>query len=222
MKKYFDQLRPMERRLVIGVGVVLFIVANWVFVWPYLGEWGSLNSRYDKAAGDLKTFQQTIAQKPALERSISSYESGGEYVQPEDQAVNFMRTVQQQASASGFSIDSYSPHPTLKTNQFFVEQIQNITVHATDAQLVEFLYRLGTNAAMIRVVDLDLQPDQTRQRLGANIKLKASYQKTPKAPAAVAAPSTNAPAARTNAIAPKASALIPSAPVPKNSTPKSP
>ena len=28
MKKYFEQLRPMERRLVVGVAVILFIVTS--------------------------------------------------------------------------------------------------------------------------------------------------------------------------------------------------
>jgi hypothetical protein len=42
---------------------------------------------------------------------------------------------------------------------------------------------------MIRVRDLELQPDPPHQRLNANIKLVASYQKNP-APAPVAKNST--------------------------------
>jgi hypothetical protein len=45
---------------------------------------------------------------------------------------------------------------------------------------------------MIRVRDLELQPDQPRQRLVANIKLVASYQKNP--PAASAAKTSTAKA----------------------------
>jgi hypothetical protein len=73
-----------------------------------------------------------------------------------------------------------------------VEQVQNITVLATEEQLVDFLYKLGTGASMIRVRDLELQPDQPRQRLVANIKLVASYQKNP--PAASAAKTSTAKA----------------------------
>ncbi|MEY4917951.1 MAG: hypothetical protein RL616_1864 [Verrucomicrobiota bacterium] len=186
MKKFFAHLRPMERRLVIGVGVVLLIVLNAVFIWPHFSDWGNLTNRYTDAQQKLKTYQTAVAQKPELEKQVKNFESEGEYVAAEDQAINFMRTIQSQASASGFGIERYSP-TRMTTNQFFVEQVQNIQVHATEEQLVDFLYKLGSGASMIRVRDLTLQPDAARQRLGADIKLVASYQKNPK-------PATTAPA----------------------------
>lgn len=182
MKKYFDQLRPLERRLVIGVGVVLLIVLNWVFVWPHFSDWHNLSGRYADAQQKLKEYQAAIARKPELLRAIKVYQDDGVFVAPDDQAINFMRTIQQQASASGFGIQNYS-RTTMNTNQFFVNQIQTITISATEPQLVDFLYKLGSGASMIRVRDLEMQPDQPRQRLNASIKLVASYQKTPKAPA---------------------------------------
>ena len=178
MKKYFDQLRPLERRLVIGVGVVLLIVLNGVFVWPHFSDWASYRGRFDDANRKLKLYQAAVAQKPELEKQVKTYESEGEFVALEDQAINFMRTIQQQASASGFGIQNYS-RSMMRTNQFFVEQVQNITVSATEEQLVDFLYKIGSGASMIRVRDLELQPDQLRQRLNANIRLVASYQKNP-------------------------------------------
>ena len=40
----FDKLnlRPQERRLVVIVGMVLFVLINWWFVWPFFGEWGKV------------------------------------------------------------------------------------------------------------------------------------------------------------------------------------
>ena len=35
MNKYFSHLRPMERRLAVGVIVVVIVVLNWWFVWPH-------------------------------------------------------------------------------------------------------------------------------------------------------------------------------------------
>jgi hypothetical protein len=48
-----------------------------------------------------------------------------------------------------------------------------------DDQLVDFLYKLGSDASMVRVIDLELQPDGAHQHLNANIRLVASYQKNP-------------------------------------------
>jgi len=42
---------------------------------------------------------------------------------------------------------------------------------------VDFLYKLGSDASMIRVRDLELQPDPPRQKLNANVRLIASYQR---------------------------------------------
>src|SRR5208282_4286945 len=89
--------------------------------------------------------------------------------------------------ASGIAGVNYS-RSTMHTNEFFVEQVQNISVTATDEQLVDFLYKLGSGASMIRVRDLDLQPDGAHTRLNANIQLVASYQKNPAAPSRAAAP----------------------------------
>jgi hypothetical protein len=46
---------------------------------------------------------------------------------------------------------------------------------------VDFLYKLGSGASMIRVRDLELQPDAPHQHLNGNIRLVASYQKNPAA-----------------------------------------
>ena len=181
MNKYFTHLRPMERRLAVGVLVVLIIVLNAWLIWPHFHDWGSLQNRRRNAEQKLKLYQAAAAQYPAYETQMKSFEgSGGEYVAPEDQAINFIRTIQSQAAESGVGISSTSRQMT-NTNEFFVEQVQNITVSATDEQLVNFLFKLGSGASMIRVRDLELQPDNTRTRLNANIRLVASYQKKPPA-----------------------------------------
>lgn len=190
MKKFFAQLRPAERRLVIGVAVVLVVVLNGVFVWPHFSDWGKLTQRYEDSQRKLKLYQTAITQEPELKKQVGAFESEGEFVAQEDQAINFMRTIQSQASSSGFGIENFS-RSMMQTNQFFVNQIQNITVHATEEQLVKFLYEIGSGASMIRVRDLTLQPDQARQKLGADIRLVASYQKNPKAAAPVAPAAKN-------------------------------
>ena len=192
MKKYFDQLRPTERRLVVGVLVILFIVLNWFYIVPHFSDLSALHGRSDKAKLTLKRWQTAIAEKPELEKQVKQFESEGQFVALEDQGINFLRTIQLQATASG--ITSMNPsRPITHTNDiFFIEQVQNVNLTATDDQLVDFLVNLSTNAAMIRVRDLELQPDQSRQHLIANVKLVANYQKNP--PAAASAKTSTAKA----------------------------
>jgi hypothetical protein len=42
-------LRPFERRLLVGVLVVLLLVVNFVFIWPHFGDWAKTQDRLNKA-----------------------------------------------------------------------------------------------------------------------------------------------------------------------------
>jgi type II secretory pathway component PulM len=177
MKKYFAQLRPLERRLAVGVLVILFLVLNGLFIYPHFSDWGNLRNRMAEAEDKLKLFQTAIAQTPTYEARVNSLQSQGGFVAPEDMSVNMLRTIQSQSVQSGVGIINTSRQITHSDDAFFIEQVQNINVIATDAQLVDFLYKLGSGASMIRVRDLELQPDAIHQHLNANIRLVASYQK---------------------------------------------
>jgi Tfp pilus assembly protein PilO len=196
MKKYFAHLRPLERRLAVGAVVVLILVLNFVFIWPHFSDWSRLETRLKNARATLANYQATIAQATNYQAQVKSLEGQGEFVALEDQAINFMRTIQAQAEASGVGRANYSRSIMHTNDAFFIEQVQNINVVATDQQLVDFLYKLGSGASMIRVRDLELQPDGPRQHLNANIRLVASYQKNPAAPARAAAPANSRPATK--------------------------
>jgi hypothetical protein len=178
VKKFFAQLRPMERRLAVGVLVVFILVLNWVYIWPHFSDWGNLRHRLGDAQAKLKLYQTTILQTSNYEAQVKTFESQGEFVATEDMSVNFLRTIQSQALASGVGMVNPGRTLTRTNDAFFVEQIQNINVTATDDQLVDFLYKLGSDASMIRVLDLELQPDPPRQKLNASVKLVASYQRS--------------------------------------------
>ena len=181
MKKYFLQLRPLERRLAVGVLVILFLVLNGVFIYPHFSDWGILRHRLDAAQKKSKLYQAGITEAPAYEAQVRTLQSQGESVAAEDMSVNMLRTIQNQSAQSGVGIVN-QPRPITRTNDaFFVEQVQKISVIADDKQLVDFLYKLGSGASMIRVRDLELQPDTPHQHLNGNIRLVASYQKNPPA-----------------------------------------
>jgi Tfp pilus assembly protein PilO len=177
MKKFFAQLRPLERRLAVGVLVVFILVLNWVFIWPHFSDWSNLRHRLADARQKLKLYQTTVLQTSNYQAQVKGFESQGEFVATEDMSVNFLRTIQSQALASGVGMVNPGRPLTRTNDAFFVQQIQNINVTATDDQLVDFLYKLGSDVSMIRVLDLELQPDPPRLKLNANIKLVASYQR---------------------------------------------
>ena len=177
MKKFFAQLRPLERRLAVGVLVILILVLNWVFVWPHFADWSRLHRRLEDAQQKLALYQKTIQETSNYQALVTQFQNQGQFVAPEDQAVDFQRTIQSQASACGVGIASMS-RTTMHTNDaFFVEQNANVTVTATDEELVDFLYKLGTGASAVRVRELELQLDPSRQKLNARIQFVASYQR---------------------------------------------
>jgi Tfp pilus assembly protein PilO len=177
MKKFFAQLRPLERRLAVGVLVVFVLVLNWVFIWPHFSDWGNLRRRLDDARAKLDQYQKTISQTANYQTQVKGFESQGGVVASEDQSITFLRTIQSQALASGVGMSPAGPSLTRTNDSFFVEQIQNVNVSATDDQLVDFLYKLGSDVSMVRVRDLELQPDPQKQKLTARILLVATYQR---------------------------------------------
>jgi Tfp pilus assembly protein PilO len=177
MKKFFAQLRPLERRLAVGVLVVFLLVLNWVFIWPHFSDWSNLSRKLVAARQELQLYQETIAEKSGYEVKVKSFEQQGISVATEDPSINLLRTIQSQAAASEVQWGTMSQPPPRTNDAFFVEQVQNLNVSGTDKELVDFLYKLGSDASMVRVRDLDLQPDPPRQKLNARIRLVASYQR---------------------------------------------
>ncbi|HEX4263916.1 MAG TPA: hypothetical protein VH597_06215 [Verrucomicrobiae bacterium] len=224
MKEFFARLNPTERRFVVGVGVLFFLVANLVWVWPHFSDWGATKSRMNKAADNQATFQRGADKIPALKREIDKFQRQGDVVPQDDQAVQFVRLIQKQAAQSGvIIINMGSQRQSGSTNNpFFVEQNETITLQSQEKALVDFLYSLGAGTSLIRVKVLSVQPDQSHQQLTSRVTLIASYQRkapAPRsaAPAAAAAtpaakPPTPPPVSKPAAITNRAMTLPPPAP----------
>lgn len=184
MNGYLDRLnlRPFEKRLVVVVAAVLFLVLNWWFVFPHFSDWSRVQFRVAKARKTLDMFEKEIAQTNVFWRGIKQMESEGYSVAAEEQALHFATAREGVAAQSGVAIGQASKLTT-RTNQFFLELTQNISLQTKEQQLVNFLFNLGSSNSLIRVRDLTLKPDGPRQQLVANVKLVASYQKkTPTRP----------------------------------------
>jgi Tfp pilus assembly protein PilO len=138
----------------------------------------------DSATTKLQHYRSVVAEAPELKKQVSKFEISGGEVPAEEQGVNLMTKIQQQAAQSNVQIQNFGRIMSHTNDAFYVEQILSINVLATESNLVDFVYNLGTGPSMIRVRDLSLQPDPPHQRLLADIKLVASYRKTTAAPAA--------------------------------------
>ena len=196
MTNIFDKLklRPFERRLVVVIGIVLFLVSQFLFVWPKFGAVTRMDSRREQAKQQLAKFQDEIAQTNVFIADLRKLEGDGDAVPPEDQASDLMRTIQVQAQQSGVVPQNVSKAFTRTNDAFFLEQSVTVTTLSTEEQLLNFLYNLGAGNSLIRVRGLTLRPDQTRTKLSATVTLVASYQKKP-ATRAAAAPAATPPSA---------------------------
>jgi Tfp pilus assembly protein PilO len=177
-------LRPEERRLIVAVGAVLFIILNIWLVWPHYRDWGRVQTELDKARATLANYEKEAASIPKYQDRLKYLESQGSAVLPSEQALQLTRAIQNQAIKSGVMILQTTPLQTPRsgaanTNQFFEEQTIRISVNTGEKELVNFLYAVGSDSSMIRVRDLDLRPDpgSGRTRLVGGITLVASYQK---------------------------------------------
>jgi Tfp pilus assembly protein PilO len=171
-------LRPFEKRLVVVVAAVLFVVLNAWFVFPHFSDLADAQKRRADALEKIGRWQVEINQEPVYRKQIRELESEGQSVAPEDQQNQFSRTIQMQQAQSGVNITSTSKQ-VVSTNQFFLKLTEVVSVESGEAQLVDFLYNLGSGTSPVRVRDLGLHPNPPRQALSGTVKLEANYQKNP-------------------------------------------
>lgn len=201
MKSVFDKLnlRPAERRLVIIVLIVVFIILNFIFVWPRFSDWGKLKNRQRVAQDLVHQYNREIANTASYQAQLRELEKQGATVASEEQAVKLSTTVQTQAALSGVLVNNYEPGrqttSNVKTNQFFEEQSGTLNVSTDEKSLIDFLYNLGVGSSLIRVRSFTLSPDPPKHKLQGNVTLVASYAKRP--PPKVVSPAASSPSAAT-------------------------
>jgi Tfp pilus assembly protein PilO len=217
MNSFLDQLNltPQERRIVVMIAVVVFVVLNLLLVWPHFKDLGQVRRQLDQTRKTIQEENKEILKdmdpgngyKTTLKKL--ERQQGGGIV---NQQVQLQRTVSDQAIKTGVTVDEIKPaasaHPD--TNEFYVEQSVKISFETQESQLVNFLFNVGNDPAMIRVHELNLKTaDANRYRLKGDAILTANYAKqttgaTPKASSpAGAPPAAKAPPGKAPAVAPK-------------------
>ena len=184
-------LRPQERRLVVIVASVVFLVLNLWLVWPNFGALGKVQQQTKDARVRLKVFSDEISKKPQYEKELRVLENQGVFVGSEEQSLRFQQEVASQAALSGVAVQRYDPSrsQTGRTNSFFEEQTLLITVNTGEKELVDFLYNLGARNSLIRVRSMTLTRDVSQIKLQGSITLVESFQRKPPPKASATAPS---------------------------------
>jgi hypothetical protein len=179
MKEFWARLNSTERRFVVGVAVVFFLVINIVWVWPHFGDWSETRGRMEGAKRQLVTFETGTNLIPELIKQRDKYMGQGQIVQEENQALDFSRLVMNQTTMFGIIPQNTSYRREAgATNSFFLEQSATMSLDTTEKQLVDFLYSVGAGSnSLIRVKVLSVQPEPQHTRLNTRLTLVASYQK---------------------------------------------
>jgi hypothetical protein len=173
-------LRPNEKRLVVGIFVVLFVVLNLWVIRPHFNDWNKSKNALQRAHRNLLTYKAEIAAIPANEAKLRKLQGEGGSVPTEEQAVHLRRKLDELVSKSGiFSQNiNFAAKRSADTNSFFEEQTVTMGFYNTgDKELLDFLFRLGADDSMIRVRDLSVKPDASMTKLQGSLSLTASFQK---------------------------------------------
>ena len=100
-------LRPQERRLVVIVAIVVFVVINLWLVRPIFGEWGRTQQRTKDATIKLNRYKEGIRRAPFYTNELKRLQEAGGVVGSEEQALRFQQEVASQAALSGVVVSRY-------------------------------------------------------------------------------------------------------------------
>lgn len=202
MTSLFDKwgLSPQERRLVVGVGIAVFVVLNFALIIPKFGEFGRLQQKIkDIQTLQLDKYKAEIANKPVYEAKIRDLlKNQGSDVPSEEAALRIFDEVNAQAALAGVNLTSISPVNRAgsgKTNLFFEEASVAVQYNSAEKELIDFLYNIADRSLLIRAKSMTIAPDAaTRTRLQGQLTLVKSYQRKPPPKPASAKPAATTPA----------------------------
>ena len=184
MKKFWDQLKPQERRWLIIIGVIVFATMNYLFIWPQFKEWSANTARMNTARDNMAKYSAEIAHQNDYAHKIRTISPDEQNIAPEDQAVHFEEGFREKAVENGVQIQSTS-RPLTRSDDFTMEQRETLQVLTGEKNLVDYLYSLGSSGSSVRVESMSLRPvDLNRYQLRADLTLVESYFRSPTSSAA--------------------------------------
>src|SRR5919109_1536553 len=117
MTTFLDKLnlRPQERRLVVGGAAVLFVVLQFWLVWPRFKDWAQVKGGLDQAKRTLAQYRSEIARTNEYRLKLDQLEREGISALTEDKAQpgvlqrEMQREIVEKASRSQLSLGPISP-----------------------------------------------------------------------------------------------------------------
>ncbi|PYM15946.1 MAG: hypothetical protein DME18_02830 [Verrucomicrobia bacterium] len=194
-------LRPQERRLVVMAAAVLAVVLHFWFIQPYFKEWDQTRAALEKAQKTLSIYRTTLEKTNEFQVKLEKLKGEGTGVLAQEQAQGnlLIQRIQAQARDSKVNYSQIRVPPrssSAKTDEFFEEQTLDLGVNPTGAkELVDFLVAIGNSDLMVRVKELNLNPDPGGFKLMGSMRLVASFQKK-----SSVGPATVKPGARPDAL----------------------
>ncbi len=174
-------LRPQERRWVVMAVAILAVVLHFWFVQPLFKQWGQTKTTLLNARETLAKYQSAVTQTEEYQKKLGKLEgqTGTGLLNPEQAGNLLIQRVSAQARESKVNYSGINVlRNASKPNEFFEEQTLHLGVNPTgDKEMVDFLVAIGNSDLMVRVKELNLNPDQGGYKLMGSMNLVASFQK---------------------------------------------
>jgi hypothetical protein len=232
MLRLFDRLKltPAERRLVMVILAVVFVVLNYWLVWPRFSDFQTLSDDIEAIERKRKVYQAEIDRRPTYEVMLRKLQAAGSVLPIGEERIQFRSDMEKVAREVGLAVPRWGEvlqeRSSGSSSNAFFEAISLAMnqVSGTEEQFVDFLYRVGTDNSTIRVKELTLMPGnfdpraQGKTNLVGTVKLVASVQKavaktagpgTTGSAAPGSVPRTNSPTSISATLAPKATNAVP-------------
>jgi hypothetical protein len=193
MQRLFDHLKlsAAERRLVVIIGAVAFVVLNYWLVWPRFGEWQVIGDDIASMERRIKLQGDEIQRRSLYQEAVQRLQSTGTSLPAGEERIQFRRDMERMARETGLQVPRWSDvqperGANTSTNAFFEPIGLTLSqVSGSEQQFVEFLYRVGTGHSTVRVKELTLAPgnldarSQGRTNLVGTVKLVANVPRLP-------------------------------------------
>ncbi|HON08515.1 MAG TPA: hypothetical protein PLW02_10505, partial [Verrucomicrobiota bacterium] len=102
-------LRPVERRLVVGAALILFVALNFYFVVPRFGDWKDLQKKIKETEMNITKYMKETNNIPAYLARLEELQSAGEFVPTDETALSLAQTVLGKAAEANLLVQRQTP-----------------------------------------------------------------------------------------------------------------